>query len=569
MKIKIYLTILCSIFCGVFLIACSDNFEKPPGKEEIGKPDPNVVFQGSFASKFSRYAKGDNFTDTPLKIWSDTLWQNDRSHKQLILWAEKGEFRKLSYTVSDLKSENKSISKNNIQIRFGEYVKGDALALDCGGQGNIREAVLQADALSPEKRMTLSSDDDPLKLWITLNIPAETVPGRYTGTIVVKEGTVEIDEFELDILVVNHKLPDVKDWSFHLDLWHFPYQLTKLVNQNGNDIEMFSDQYFKLIKPFYTMLADAGQVAITTYIKDGAFEKDQTMVKWTKKTDGSWAFDYTNFDQFVEKMMSWGIDKQINCFSLVGWDTSIRYYDEANGQSTILPLDVSDTEYANIWNEFLTSFHTHLVEKGWFDKTVLYMDEIEESKMEKVVEVVKMNSAEWKIGLTGKAVNSSISSKLYDYSVILGHQRSHKTPISTFYTSCSHTSPNNYITPQNSPAEMTWMAWHAAANDYNGYLRWAYDYWINIEPTDIHDGDNTAGDFSMIYRSDNTLSSSPISSIRLELMREGIQDYEKIKILSNNQLNSFLDAFDEESGTNSLKLVSEGQSLIKEISSKD
>lgn len=543
------------------LLACSDNFEQPVK----GSPNTEVSLNGSFESKFNRYTKGDSFTGSPIKIWSDTVWQNDRTHKQLILWTEKEDIKKLTYQVSDLKGEGNTISKNNIKLYFASYIKGDNAALECGMQGETRDAVLQADALSPISSNLLSSDD-PLKIWLTLNVPSGTTPGRYKGAITVKAAGVEQDKFEIDILVVNHELPSVKDWAFNLDLWQFPFQLTQLVQQNGYAIELFSAEYYKMMKPFYTMLADAGQTTITTYIKDGAFNQGQTMVYWTKKTDGSWDFEYSDFDKYVETLMQWGITKQISCFSLVGWNNSIGYYDEINSRQSTLKLDIDDLEYATIWDTFLSSFYTHLSQKGWFDKTVLYMDEIEESKMEKVIDIINKNNTGWKIGLTGKAVNSHIAGKLYDYSIILGHQKTAETPVSTFYTSCSNTIPNNYVTPQNSPAEMTWMAWHAAANGYNGYLRWAYDYWTNTDPTDIHDGNNTAGDFSMIYRSDNTLSTYPISSIRLELLREGIQDYEKIKILSNSQVNSYLIQLNESSGSEARNLVEKGQSLLKSIS---
>ena len=70
---------------------------------------------------------------------------------------------------------------------------------------------------------------------------------------------------------------------------------------------------------------------------------------------------------------------------------------------------------------------------------------------------------------------------------------------------------------------------------FDGYLRWAYDYWTQSDPTSAQDGSNASGDFNMIYRSENTAAAVPISSIRLELLREGIQDFEKARILNNGQ----------------------------------
>ena len=229
-----------------------------------------------------------------------------------------------------------------------------------------------ADALS-EVPVTTLTTQDPVKIWVTINTPADAVPGIYTGTIQVKSANEVKQKFNLELLVVDHQLPAVADWSFHLDLWQFPFQLTTLCRDNGENVVPFSDEYFAMMKPFYQLLADAGQKVITTYIKDGAFNSGQTMVKWSKNSSDEWIFDYTDFDKYVGKMMEWGINKQISCFSLAGWKTSVGYKD-ASGTDRTLELTIGTEEYNTVWSAFLTSFKTHLQEKGWFDKTVLYMD---------------------------------------------------------------------------------------------------------------------------------------------------------------------------------------------------
>ena len=84
----------------------------------------------------------------------------------------------------------------------------------------------------------------------------------------------------------------------------------------------------------------------------------------------------------------------------------------------------------------------------------------------------------------------------------------------------------------------------------------------------VRDGSNTAGDFSLIYRSDNSLSSVPLSSIRLELLREGIQDYEKMRILSTNLMNPVVQKFTLTSGRFAGEIVTEAQGMLKKISAE-
>lgn len=553
-------------------IACKNADPKPT---EPIEPDKEVKksLNGSFESKFNRYTRGQTFIGNEVKAWVDTAWKNDRIHKQLILWADKN-IDDLSYEVENLKNGTNLISASNIKLRFGQYVIGDQVAKGCGEQLN-RASVEIADALS-SNTVNRINQYDPLKIWITIDIPESTPGGKYAGKINVKTGGSTQQTFDIDILVVNRTMPKVADWKFHLDLWQFPFQLMKWNNaQAGStNIEPFSETYFKQLEPFYKLLADAGQKSITTYIKDSAFIKGETMIKWTKKTDNTWSYNYDNFDKYVETLMTWGINKQINCFSLAGWDMNyIGYFDATTGRSANLNVEVGSTAYKTIWNDFLNDFKVHLKTKAWLNKTVLYLDEIRQESLSAVINTIKENDANWKIGLAGSHVSSINENALYEYSTILGTSSS--TNFSndrniTFYTSCTQLIPNNYVTPQNNPAEMTWMAWYVSNNGLNGYLRWAYDYWTLPDPMNITDGGNTAGDFSLIYRSGNTYPNQPLSSIRLELLREGIQDFEKINILNKNGANTslvqHLKNFNNNSGTNASTLVGIGQSLIKKAS---
>jgi hypothetical protein len=76
-----------------------------------------------------------------------------------------------------------------------------------------------------------------------------------------------------------------------------------------------------------------------------------------------------------------------------------------------------------------------------------------------------------------------------------------------------------------SPAESAFLGWHAAAVNFCGYLRWAYNSWINNQLVDSRFGNLPAGDCFLVYPGG--------SSIRMERLVEGIQDYEKIQILRN------------------------------------
>lgn len=549
-----------------------DKTYRPPK----GEPGLGV----SFESKYNRYREGQKHPgqNNAWKIrdtWADTVWLNDRAHTQIVVWTNDEPYEVLSYEVSDLICGTDKIAKSHLSLRFGSYIIGDEASGDCSAP-NPRNEILIADALTPEP-VTSVGAEDPIKIWLTVETPKTAVPGLYTGTFEVKSEGETTHVLEMKLLVVNRTLPDVADWEFHLDLWQFPFQLRQHCTPA---VEMCSEEYFSLMEPIYRKLADAGQKTITTYIKDGAFNTgDQTMVGWTKRTDGSWSFDYTRFDRFVERMMAWGITKQISCFSLAGWNYGIPYYDEASGARQIMEFVRSDDTsgkdqigseaYKAVWTTFLDSFKTHLDAKSWFSKTVLYMDEIPHEDMRRVIALIKSHDPDWKIGLAGSSLDEQMESQMYDYSIFLTRQSQRSTPVKTFYTSCSHRHPNCYITPENSPAEMAWMGWYAAGNGYNGFLRWAFDYWRTGNPVDARDTGATAGDCHMVYYLNNTSDGNDVvASIRLCLLREGIQDYEKIRILNNPEVNAFAAGMDDATGGNPAYWVAAGEALIAKASVK-
>lgn len=545
--------------------SCSD---APETRANGGATQPSgnkSKLQGSFVGKFARYARGEKYAGKEATAWCDTVWRNDRTHQQLALWMDKGSMNSLSVHASDLQSGTASIGAENIRLRYVADVAGDAQALPCGEQ-EVRTTVYIGDALS-EKPVTRLASNDLLKIWITVDIPESTPAGVYTGTIEARQAGQTVRSFDVKLHVADWVLPAPKDWKYHLDIWQFPFRLQEICGWSGTQIEMFSPSYFMMMEPFYELLADAGQAAVTAYIKDGAFGKGLTMIDWTLETDGTWRFDYTNFDKFVEFMFGLGIDRQIDCLSMAGWFNEIGYTDASDGTYKYKELPIASDEFATIWSAFLDDFRRHLTGKGWMDKAVLFMDEIGTENMTRIIELIRANSPDWKIGLAGGETTEAVERALYDYSILIGcDHRTDANAHATFYTSCSQRHPNNYVTAETASAEMTWMAWHAASKGLGGYLRWAYDYWTWTDPLNAQDGANTAGDFHMIYRTGNTLDSQPVSSIRFELMREGIQDYEKMHLLGIDQFRSVLSDFADCMAPNAERNVIRAQSFLKRAS---
>ena len=185
--------------------------------------------------------------------------------------------------------------------------------------------------------------------------------------------------------------------------------------------------------------------------------------------------------------------------------------------------------YEDHWREFLLDFTAHLKEKGWFEKTAIAMDERPVEDMQKAIEFVTRTVPGLKITLAG-GYHPEIENDLFDmcvasYQIVpedVMERRNRDGKFTTYYTCCEEAFPNNFTFSP--PAESTWQAWHAAYKGYSGYLRWAYMSWVLDPLQDSRFRNWPAGDTYFVYPESR-------SSIRFERLREGIQDYEKIRII--------------------------------------
>jgi hypothetical protein len=231
-----------------------------------------------------------------------------------------------------------------------------------------------------------------------------------------------------------------------------------------------------------------------------------------------------------------------------------------------------NTLYNEYWGNFLSDFAKHLRQKGWFDKTTIAMDERPLKSMIEAIKLVRRIDPEFKISSAG-LYHPEIEKEIYDLCIAFGYQypvevkadREKSGKISTVYTCCTEARPNTFTFSP--PAEAAWIGWHAMAGNYDGYLRWSYNSWT-VDP--LHDSRFrtwAAGDCYLVYPGVR-------SSIRMERLIEGIQDFEKGRILKAefiekgetakwNKLNDLISRFTTE------ELVKQGASKMVENARKE
>ncbi len=461
-------------------------------------------------------------------------WKGERVNAQAVLWTQK-DLEGAEMTVSELKNGSSVIPASAVRAHFVRYVMTDELNKDgsggCGARENKAEwdSSMVADVLDIVRvREVKARTTQPV--WLNVWVPAEAKPGKYKGTLTVSGKNFEAMKLPFEIEVVNRTLPEPQKWAFHLDLWQNPYAVARYYQ-----VPLWSKAHFDAMRPIMKMLANAGQRAITASImhKPWAGQTEDaydSMIFRMKKLDGTWVYDYTVFDKWVEFMMNEvGIKDLISCYTMIPWALSFDYFDQATNRVQFIKAAPGDKAYAEYWGTFLKDFSRHLREKGWFEKTAISMDERPMEAMQEAIKVIKAADPEFKITLAGN-YHEEIQGDLYYLSIPYGNQfpadvkaeRERKGQISTVYTCCTEAFPNTFTF--SAPAEAAWTALHAVAGGYDGYLRWAVNSWPIDPLRDSRFRTWAAGDTYSIYP-------GPRSSIRFERLVEGLQDCEKIYVL--------------------------------------
>ncbi|MES2891979.1 MAG: glycoside hydrolase domain-containing protein [Bacteroidota bacterium] len=484
----------------------------------------------SFASSSVRY---NNESTLPVKTitgWKTSAWKAEKVHTQILVWGSKTNGT-ISVTVSDLKTkQGQVIGKQNISTGFVQQVMTDEFKGGCGYRTPADfDSSLVADIINTTIKNVALDKDALQPVWLSIKVPANAVAGSYTGTITVDAGEKYL--LNVALAVVNKTLPPPAQWKYQLDLWQHPAAIARVHNET-----LWSDAHFASMKKYYTMLAAAGQKNITVSIVNEpwghqTYDDYPSLVKWTKKKDGGWSYDYSLFDKYVSFVMSCGITDRINCYSMVPWKIAFAYYDEALGKDTVFTQAIGTPAYNEFWSVMLKDFTAHLKNKGWFNITAIAMDERPLAAMQAVIALLKSVDKDWKLTLAGD-YHEEIENDIDDYCVasrwkfpaeILA-KRKKAGKISTWYTCCTEAYPNGFTFSP--PDEHVWIGWYTAATNMDGYLRWAFNSWTKDPLKDSRFTAWPAGDTYQVYP-------GPLSSIRFEKLIEGIQDHEKILLLRN------------------------------------
>lgn len=404
----------------------------------------------------------------------------------------------------------------------------------------------------------------PSAVWAQIAVPEDAEAGTYTVTVRLFRSLYSQDEtlvaqqsFPLE--VSSYVMPASKDWKFYLDLWQHTSNIAR-----KHDVLLWSDEHFEVLKSYARSLADLGQKSITVCVseipwngqscsRDHAFSGnlfEYSMIPVTKKKDGTFFFDYSKMQQYIDICTEAGICGDIEIFGLVNiWGAEglsndilcpdyvenirIRYLDESDGCMKYV-------RQGEVLKQYVRSLEAYFMETEQIHRVRIAADEPADvehyrASLNMLRELAPnfrckcaINHAEF-IEAFHDYIDDFVpylGCTMLEYERLMGYKEEMQDKKFLWYVCCGGGAPNNYLrTP---PIENRMVGIMTSFLKLDGFLRWNYAIWPDDPRHEIRYSFFEAGDTNFVYPAYN---GKVLLSLRYKNLQRGIADHELLETL--------------------------------------
>jgi hypothetical protein len=378
--------------------------------------------------------------------------------------------------------------------------------------------------------------------WITIAIPEDATPDLYRGVLTLRAGTRTLKRVEFRVLVLAARIPPQS--TLKITNW---FNLSDATSRQFYGIAQFSDEWWSLVANIGKVMADHRQNVVITPLLD--------LVQARAEGDRL-AYDFSNFDRWVETFRKAGVVGYIEGSHLLdragSYDAAltVHTYQVEDGKVVRRTLPPDEPRAGAFLTGFLSALSSHLDQKGW--KSIYLQHILDEPhgpeppyyarfaelmhrNMPGIPTLDAMDAAHMDPELQNNCDVWVPQLGRFDDQLDMIRSRIREGHEVWFYT-CLFPNKRYLNRLIDYPLlKVRLLHWLNFRYDFAGYLHWGWNYWT---PEPVNDTQpvidaNTQllppGDAFIVYP--DRANKSVFSSIRLEAMREGIEDYELLRAL--------------------------------------
>ena len=436
-----------------------------------------------------------------------------------------------AFPIRDLKIEAGNLVNGDRQI--AATLKAFVGYIRAGNHANpsSKDAVFPVSDYYPDCLQEVESLDVPSMqnqpVWISYAVPRDTESGNYSALLAFT-GTINGKPFKITKKVTARVYPvTLPEQTLWVTNW---FTTAGLSMMNGDKtVEAYSDRYWDLLTELAHVMRDHGQ---NTYIF-----WDWSGLCNIQLTGDQFTFDFTNFDKAVELFIREGGLKLIEGGHLGGrmgdWNSDFGVDVPNVGRK---PID--DAMVQNYLSQFIPALYSHLEAKGWANMYVQHIaDEPTDQNAPSYIRIADFVKKQMPgIQIIDAVMSHKLANTVNVWVPVLDHyhkdhafyrERQAAGDDVWFYT-CTGPQGNYANRFMEQPLVQTrFLHWINYRYGSTGYLHWGYNWWHMNTTGDAAVNNWPAGDSWIIYPAEG----KAYSSIRLAAMRDGIADFELLKLL--------------------------------------
>jgi len=511
------------------------------------------------------------FSESPmLKICPFKSKYSPTEQKEIQLSSARNEYETFQLLLASFNGSNTKVSlyASNLRlINSEETITADNVELF-----RVRPLGMRfPDILLPIEKYNLIGWTEVGCFWVNVYVPINTTPGLYTGVIKIEIEENDSIEVPYSVMVWNFELP-IKP-ALKTAFGFTPESVEAWTPDMANkDIQSLTDEYLKYMLRHRTSpkaLFHSEMSLTKAAMKEAGYISGKVLSSPTAavpsnidffhprqilKKDGSIVLDFEKFDNLVEKYLPLGLNSFIAgnrywdaCATQSAVPTEkdlpkrkymLWVYDEELGKERPLYLAVLSDDYKRVMTSVFRQWQDHLEEKGWLDMGYAYIvDEPRVNKSNLISEIygIAKNAApDIPLMVTHKP---SVSIENVDIFCPTFHQCSPnlleemgRQGQEMWYYVCNVPQRpfGNFLLWQQA-IEHRILFWQTFKYSGTGFLYWEIAYWKNEDPWAGFKGKafSHSMDGSLVYPGED----GPVGSIRYEIIREGIEDYDYLILL--------------------------------------
>ncbi|GAB3746114.1 glycoside hydrolase domain-containing protein [Microlunatus parietis] len=389
-------------------------------------------------------------------------------------------------------------------------------------------------------------------VWVRVKVPRDAAGGVYRGTV-----TLETDRGNLSLpLSINVRpvtIPDAKDSGFTDVEWTLffgtvSYQEPPVETMLANyGFSPFSPEWWKLMEDYARIRKDYRNNNLSLPMSTLLMQGEQTRVD----PDGTVHFDWSRVDEVVEFFTERGTVSRLEGLWMAGgpgywskWDVE-TLATGPDGKLIKKYVDWDTAEADSYITQYVTALRDHVKAKGWDQRWWMHVGDEPQGAVGKegwlgIYGKIKAIWPEVKIG--DATFHEGLASEISQYEdVVIPNLLNYETHPAAWDKARAEGKDlwlyncniptlgflNRFVDQPQYYQRL--IGWLAAARGANGHLHWAFNNW-NISMDD----QEVKGDFWTV-NVDKEHKDLLERTLRLESLRDGIEDWEVIEILKRKQ----------------------------------